>query len=71
MEIRVMPSGNRWAVRRQGRGTDLAVVDSQEEAITIGRQYARRSRAEFTVIGRDGMIRERDSFRGALLLPLE
>jgi hypothetical protein len=65
MEIRVMPSGQRWAVRRAGRTNDLATTDSQEEAISIGRQYAKRSRCEFTVIGRDGMIRERDSFSGS------
>ena len=62
MEIRVMPSGKRWAVRRAGRRSDLAVADTVEEAIAIGRQYARRARCEFTVFGRDGMIRERDSF---------
>ncbi len=61
-EIRVEPSGKRWAVRRVGSPRNLALTDTQEEAMSIGRQHAWRTRCEFTVLGRDGRIRERDSY---------
>ncbi len=51
-----------WAVRRSGADRDSSRHDSQAEAIRSGRGTAQREHTELFIHGRDGRIRDRDSF---------
>jgi len=53
---------DKWQVRREGSSRASRVFDSQGEAATFGLRVARRERVEFLLAGRDGEIREKDSY---------
>ena len=52
----------RWQVRREGASRASRVFDTQREAASFGCQLAKRERVEFVLAGRDGKVRERDSY---------
>ena len=60
--IRVVPSGTEWAVRREGVEKPLSVHNTQEQAEVAGRAQARADRVEFELHGADGRIREKESY---------
>jgi uncharacterized protein YdaT len=51
-----------WAVRRSGADRASRVFDTQKEAVTHGRDLARKQGGELYVHGKDGTIREKSSF---------
>lgn len=51
-----------WAVRGAGSERATSVHSTQREAIDAGRRIAQTQKTELFVHGRDGRIRERDSF---------
>jgi hypothetical protein len=51
-----------WAVRGERNGKVTIVKETQREAIQIARQMARNQQSELLIHGRNGQIRERDSF---------
>lgn len=57
------PDGG-WAVKKGGSSKATKVHRTQEEAIRHGREIAQNQRAEFYIHGRDGRIREKDSYGG-------
>ncbi|PLP97951.1 DUF2188 domain-containing protein [Cupriavidus pauculus] len=61
IHIHVVPAGEGWAVEapRDGKRTMFA---TQEEAIEAGTQRAQADKVELLIHGRDGQIRERNSF---------
>lgn len=58
----VVPVGDRWGVRREGSDRLTRIVDTQRDAIDIGRGYARRQGSELVIHRPDGTIRDRDSY---------
>ncbi|OUM99325.1 MAG: hypothetical protein BAA04_09685 [Firmicutes bacterium ZCTH02-B6] len=59
----VVPSRDgRWKAIRTGAERASAVFDTQREAISYARQRAREEHGELFIHGRDGRIRERDSY---------
>lgn len=58
----VVPSGNGWAVRRSGAEKATARFDTQKDAIDRAREIAKNQGSELYIYGRDGRIRERNSF---------
>lgn len=54
------PAG--WAVTKEGSGRASKITDTQKQAIDAGRRAAKREGSELVVHGRDGRIREKDSF---------
>ena len=58
----VVPHGDRWAVQSAGNGEVTRVTDTQAEAIKAGRKIAKQQKTELFIHGRDGRIRERDSY---------
>ena len=58
----VVPSGGRWSVRRAGASRASSLYATQKEAIESARARARSERGELYIHGRDGRIRERDSY---------
>lgn len=51
-----------WGVRGAGNSRDTARTDTQKEAIEIARTIAINQRSEVVIHGRDGKIRDSDSY---------
>lgn len=58
----VVPSDDGWAVRSAGSKRATKVFSTQKEAISAARDIARRQRSELLVHGRDGRIREKNTY---------
>ena len=61
-DMHVVPRDGRWAVRREGGQQDSSLHDTQKEAIEKARATAIRERLEVVIHGRDGKIRDSDSY---------
>ena len=57
----VIPKGNRWAVK-QNNSRDCQVFGTQGEAIDAAKRTAKDRGTELFIHGRDGRIRERNSY---------
>lgn len=60
--VHVTPRGGKWAVRSSGASRASRVVDTQREARNIAKEQAQRNGVELYVHGRDGRIRERNTY---------
>jgi len=58
----VTPRDGRWAVEREDSQRASSLHHTQADAEAAGRVTARREQVEFYLHGRDGQIRERDSY---------
>lgn len=59
--VHVVPSDGGWDVKVEG-GSGARRFPTQIEAIRAGRELARGNRSENIIHGRDGRIRQRDSY---------
>ena len=57
-----VPSGDRWSVRKAGASRASSTHATQSDAIQAATRIARNQQSEVYVHGRDGRIRERNSF---------
>lgn len=60
----VVPHSGGWAVRGAGNERATSVHATQSGAIGAARDIARDQQSELLIHGRNGQIRERDSFGG-------
>lgn len=61
--VHVTPRGGEgWSVRREGNQRATSIEPTQAAAEQVARQIARREHTELLIHGRDGRIRERDSY---------
>ncbi|GAA0581285.1 DUF2188 domain-containing protein [Halomonas salifodinae] len=51
-----------WAVRGEGNSRDTSHHSTQSEAADAARDIARNQQSEVLIHGRDGKIREKDSY---------
>ena len=58
----VVPYGDRWAVRGAGNSRVTSAYGTQAEAIDAGREIAINQNSELFIHGRNGQIRDRDSY---------
>lgn len=59
----VLPWDNgKWAVRGEGNEQATHVVDTQAEAIELGREIAKNQKSELLIHGMDGQIRARNTY---------
>ena len=58
----VVPSGDKWSVRRAGASRASGTYGTQDEAIQKAKEIARNQGTELYIHGRDGRIRERNSY---------
>ncbi|MFA5964644.1 MAG: DUF2188 domain-containing protein [Sphingomonas sp.] len=58
----VVPHDHGWAVKGAGNSRATAVFNTQAEAIAHARQIAQNQESELLIHGKNGQIRERDSF---------
>lgn len=59
--VHVVPADEGWAVEIEGK-SERDVHPTQEAAIAAGTERAKRDQVELLIHGRDGQIRERNSF---------
>lgn len=60
----VVPHEGGWAVRGAGNDRATSVHETQAAAIEAARGIAQNQHSELLIHGRNGQIRERDSFGG-------
>ncbi len=60
--VHVTPREDGWAVTREGASRASSVHRTQSDAEREGRRTAKNDETEFLLHGRDGRIRERDSY---------
>lgn len=58
----VVPHGGKWAVKGEGNEKNTRIVETQKEAIGIGRQIAKNNESELVIHDRKGRIRDKDSY---------
>ena len=58
----VVPKDGGWAIKGAGSKRATKVFPTQREAIKEGREIARRQGSELLIHGRDGRIREKNTF---------
>ena len=58
----VVPHSGKWAVRSDGSKRASKVVRTQAEAIEVARRIARNQGSDVVIHGRDGKIKDRDSY---------
>ena len=51
-----------WDVKKGGASRASKHFDTQQEAIGYGREVAKKQNAEFYIHGKDGRIRDKDSY---------
>ena len=61
-DIHVVPADDGWKVVRVGQDRAIARSKTQKEAEQRGRQVAKKDQVEFNLLGRDGRVREKDSY---------
>ena len=60
--IHSTPLGNKWAVKQSNQNKPLSTHRTQAAAIKAGRTEAKHQSAEHVIHGRDGQIREKNSY---------
>ena len=58
----VMPSGDKWSVRRAGSSRASGTYETLREAVKKAREIAGNQKTELYIHGRDGRIRQRESY---------
>ena len=62
-DIHVVPNpGSGWDVKREGGGRVSSHHETQRDAIDRGRGSAKQDKVELVIHGRDGRIRDSDSY---------
>jgi len=58
----VVPHPDGWAVKSENAAKATRVTATQKEAIEIAREIARNQSSELNIHGKDGQIREKNSY---------
>uniref|UniRef100_UPI0032170D22 DUF2188 domain-containing protein n=1 Tax=uncultured Draconibacterium sp. TaxID=1573823 RepID=UPI0032170D22 len=58
----VVPRGKDWVVKGAGNEKATRLVSTQKEAIGIAREIAKNQQSEVVIHGKDGRIRDKDSY---------
>jgi uncharacterized protein YdaT len=61
-DIHVVPHKDGWATKKEGAERAGAVTDTQKAAIERARDQAKREHVEVVIHGKDGKIRDSDSY---------
>jgi hypothetical protein len=58
----VVPHNGEWAIKGAGNGKATKVVETQKEAIKIAREISINQESEMFIHGKNGQIRERNTY---------
>ncbi len=61
-DVHIVPHVNGWAALREGNSRASSVHRTQADAIRQGSEMAKQDRVELVTHGRDGRIRDSDSY---------
>jgi hypothetical protein len=61
-DVHVVPSGNGWAVKQEGRASPVSNHRTQGAAQDAGRRVAQQKECELVIHRPNGQIRDKDSF---------
>ncbi|MDH3611963.1 MAG: DUF2188 domain-containing protein [Gammaproteobacteria bacterium] len=61
-DVHIVPHKDGWATKREGASRAGSVHRTQGDAINRGREQAKRIKTELVVHGRNGKIRDSDSY---------
>ncbi len=67
--VHIVPADSGWAVKREGQRAPISRHRTQASADKAGRPIAKRNGVELVIHGRDGKIRDKDSFGNDPLPP--
>lgn len=70
-DYHVVPHSDGWAVKRENADRASSIHRTQSDAIVSGRDLARISGGELRIHGRDGKIRDSDSYGNDPAPPLD
>lgn len=68
-DYHVVPHAGGWAVKRENAERAASVHRTQGDAIDAGKDLARSTGGELRIHGRDGKIRDSDSYGNDPMLP--
>lgn len=60
--VHVVPAGGKWAVRKEGSSKASSAHQTQQAASKAGKSMAKKEKSELFIHGRDGRIREKNSY---------
>jgi uncharacterized protein YdaT len=58
----VIPTGDKWAVRKAGSARTTKVFGTKKEAVAHAREIAKHQATELYIHGKNGRIQQRDSY---------
>jgi hypothetical protein len=61
-DIHVVPHSDGWATKKEGAARAGGVYDTKAEAVSAGRQQARRENVELVTHNQNGRISDSDSY---------
>lgn len=61
-QVHVVPHNEGWAIKTSGSERAYKVVDTQHQAINIGKSVAKNNATELLIHGENGKIREKNSY---------
>ncbi len=60
--LHVVPRNGEWAAIKEGSQRASFITKTQKESIDLAREFAINSKVELLIHGKDGKIRERNSY---------
>jgi hypothetical protein len=67
--VHVVPRDAGWAIKAENESRATSIHHTQHEAVVAAREIARKYGCELVIHGRDGRIRERESYSSDPLPP--
>ncbi len=67
----VTPKGDNWQVKGAGNQKSTVTVPTQKKAIEIAKGIAKSQKSEVVIHGRDGKIRDKDSYGNDPVPPVD
>jgi Uncharacterized protein conserved in bacteria (DUF2188) len=67
--VHVVARNDGWIIRKEGNSRATSLHKTQRDAVKAAREIARSNNVELVIHGRDGRIRERDSYGSDPLPP--
>lgn len=61
-DVHVVPHKDGWATKKEGASRAGTVTDTQKQAFERARDQAKREHVEVVIHGRDGKVRDSDSY---------
>jgi hypothetical protein len=58
----VVPNNGKWSVKGAGNGKSTVTTNTQKQAIEKAKVIAKNQKSEVVIHGKDGKIRDKDSY---------